>query len=228
MRAQDSYMKQLNAADGAAKLAAQKDALDSQKTLGLLNTYGDLIPQISSGQDMWSTIKRNAAQITGMQIGDADPAAIQLATQAQQQLANARIMMLGHQGLGRINVQEVQAVKNAGANWSQNPQALNVVLNFAKQQEQMKQELWDQWNQASPQTQAGGFQKFQYQFLKDNKVPVMDTSGVTGRPGSGASSGPSPAPAAAPPAGLSSASGGSAPVSTGVDLTKFGFRGAGQ
>lgn len=179
MTPNQSFLKGSNAADGLAEGSAQKEATGSFPVLARYQGLLGLLPHMSPGNDIVATARRNMAQFTGLNVGEADPAAIQEGSVLFQQLNGDRVKMLGNQGLGRINLSEVNMQKAAGPSWMQSPAALKSVINYGIQQEQMKQKLMDDWQTAqhdNPTVGGKGFRSFQYQFMKDNKQAVIDDS----------------------------------------------------
>lgn len=159
MRPQDAYYKAVAGGDGKAESAAQDAALQAPKTLAQLDSLKDLIPQISTGQDLLSTVKRNFTNITGLPLAGNDATAQQVAGQMMDQLKVSRMSLL--HGFGRVDLPMVKAVQSAGPNWMQNPDALRAVVEYAKIDPTRQSQMTKDWNAAQANGQGGmGYRKF--------------------------------------------------------------------
>ena len=160
MRPQDTYYKTMAGGEGKAEDAAANAALAAPKRLADLDSLKDLVPQIASGQDLLSTVRRNFTNLTGLPLAGNDATAQQVASQMFDQLKVARMGLL--HGFGRVDLPMVKAVQAAGPNWGQNPDALNAVIEYSKIEPQRQLQMQKDWNVAKANGAAGslGYRKF--------------------------------------------------------------------
>lgn len=165
-RAQDPAIKTNQVDDANAENAAYNSYTSANNEMGTLGQLRGVLGQVKPGSSLGDVVTRNISQLTGMTVNGNDPAAQQYANGLFQQLAGARIQML--RGLGRLDLPEVKNAMASGANWMDNPQALNTILSYREAQLQYAQDQYDAWQQSSPQDQANGYRAFSYNWAKSN------------------------------------------------------------
>lgn len=195
-RSQDAYVKSLQGGEGAAENAAINGAMQAPKTLAQLDSLKDLVPQIATGQDLLSTVRRNFTNLTGLPLGGNDATAQNLAQNTMDQLKVARMGLL--KGYGRVDLPMVKAVQAAGPNWMQNPDALNAVIEYSKIEPTRQMQTVKDWNAAQANGQGGmGYRKFAMNW-EDQHPMEADVRSALAFPTSQSNPGtPQPGPSAA-------------------------------